>query len=180
MRENRIGLWIVAGMAAMVIAGCAQPPLEDKNAADDARKTALTTQAEVYAAEAMSEARKLWDDAEAKMQSKAYPEAKAAYVSAKAAFEKAAGEVEAGKAAVVEENKAVLASVKESWKELGKLAGKKIKKLQADMKNSWEEDSKTIQDAVKKAEEDANPAEIKGALAEAKNLVEKWLGTFKK
>lgn len=180
MSRKMAGAWIMAGVLALAIAGCAKPPVAEKDAAQAARNTAITAQAEVYAMNAMNEAKKVWDDAEAKMQNKAYQEAQAGYVAAKAAFEKAAGEVEAGKNAIVTENKALLGSLEKSWSDLGRAASKKIKKLSADMKNGWETDSKQIQEVIKKAKENANPAEVKGALAEAKTLAEKWLGNFKK
>jgi hypothetical protein len=180
MQSKRVGVWVMAGVLALVMAGCAKPPLQEQKAAQDARNAAISSQAEIYAGQAMDAAKKAWDDAEAKMQQKVYTEAQAAYIAAKTGFEKAAGEVEAGKNAIMEENKAAVKSVEQGWTDLKKLASKKRKKLQAGMKNSWEADSKIVQEAMKKAKEGADPAEIKNALAEAKNLVEKWLDIFKK
>ena len=174
------GALLLAGTLAVALSGCAKPPAEEKQAAESSMNSAITAQAEVYATAAMTEAKKLWDDAEAKMQHRAYKDAKIAYTAAKAGFDVAIGQVEAGKKAMAEENQTMGKSVEASWNELSKMAGSKVKKLEATVKPAWETDSKAIQDALAKAKDVANPAEAKKALADAKTLMDKWMQTFKK
>jgi hypothetical protein len=178
---KRWGMWVLAGTLALALAGCAKPPVEEKQAAEAAMNSALTAQAEVYAAGAVTEAKKLWDDAEAKMQDRAYQEAKMAYTAARASYDVAVGQVEAGKKAMGEENSAAGKVLEASWNELSQLVGKKVAKLEAALKPTWEAESKQIQDALAKAKDaNAAPSEVKKDLDNAKALVEKWLATFKK
>jgi hypothetical protein len=175
------GLWVMVGLLAVAVAGCAKPPLEEQKAAQAAKDAATSAQAEMYAVNTMNEAMTAWNQAETKMQGKAYQEAKDAYVLAKTTFEKAAGEVEAGKKAVMDENQTVLKALEQSWAELDKLAKKAIKKMKADMKTGWAADSQLITAAVKAAKDVAtDPAAVKKSLAEANQLVEKWLASLKK
>jgi hypothetical protein len=153
----------------------------EKQAAETSMNSALTAQAEVYAAGTMTEAKKLWDDAEAKMKDRAYKEAQMAYTAAKASFDVAVGQVEAGKKAMSDENQAAAKAVEASWNELSKSSVKKIKKLEAALKTSWGTESTQIQSAVAKAKDtNAKPVEVKKALDDAKALIEKWMGIFKK
>jgi uncharacterized lipoprotein YehR (DUF1307 family) len=176
-----LGMLLLAGTMIMAMVGCAKPPVEEKQAAEAAKNNALTAQAEVYAAGAVTEAQKLWDDAEAKMKNRAYKEAKLAYTAAKASYDVAVGQVDAGKKAMVAENDAAAKAVEASWNELSKSSVKKVKNLEAALKPTWEAESKKIQDALAKAKDtNAKPADVKQALEEAKTLVEKWLGIFKK
>jgi len=172
---------LLAGTLVVAMSGCAKPPVEEKKAAESAKANALTAQAEVYATGSLNEAQKLWDDAEAKMKNRAYKEAQLAYTAAKASFDVAVGQVEAGKKAMIAENQAAAKAVEASWAEVTKESVKKVKKMEAALKPAWASESKQIQDALAKAKDtNAAPADVKKALDEAKTLVEKWLGIFKK
>lgn len=174
-------LGVLAGILALLIAGCVKPPVAEKTAAETAKNSAVAAQAETYAVAAMAEAMKLWDNAEVKMKARAYDDAKAGYLAAKAAFDLATGQVEAGKKAISEENQAALKLVEQSWAEVSKLSVKKVAKLETALKAQWDADSKAVPAALQKAKDAAaNPAEVKKALADAKALLDKWMEKFKK
>ncbi len=175
------GLWVMAGVAALMIAGCAKPPVAEQQAAQAAKDAATAIKAEDYAASTWNEALRLWNDAETKMQQKAYTEAKTAYETTQAAFVKAASEVEAGKQAVSDENAKAVKVLEKGWAGLSQAAKRRVKRLQGIAKTTWETDSKIITEALKKAKDVAtDPAELKKMLAEANQLAEKWLAAFKK
>jgi len=88
---------LLAGMLAAALSGCAKPPVAEKQAAEDFMNSALTAQSRSVCRRHQTEAKKLWDDAEAKMKDRAYKEAQMAYTAAKASFDVAVGQVEAGK-----------------------------------------------------------------------------------
>jgi hypothetical protein len=181
MRKMKVpGLWVMVGMLALLVSSCAKPPIEEKNAAQAAKDTAIAAEAEMYASAVLGEAQKVWDDAEAKMQSKAYKEAKAGYLAAKDAFEKAAAEVENAKKVLAEENQAVLKAVEKSWAELSKLMSKKVKKMKTAMKKEWTATSKKIQEMIKAAKAETNPLAMKKKLEEAKSTIEKTKAKVKK
>jgi hypothetical protein len=166
---------------ALLVAGCAKPPVAEQKAAQSAKDTAVTAQAEAYAAKTMDDAKQAWDKAEAGMQKKSYTEAKAAYVLATTTFEKAVAEVAAGKAAVIAENQAALKNLEGDWKTLNTASKKEAKKLKGAEKQSWQADAKVITAALKKAKNAAvDPAELKQDLTRANQLVEKWLTSWKK
>lgn len=176
-----VGMWIMAGTVAFSVAGCAKPPIAEKNAAEAVKAAALGQKADVYAADEMNNAVAQMTDAENKMQAKAYKQAKEAYVAAKAAFETALNGVESGKQKLLEENQAALTAVEKTAADLAKQSKKKMAKAKAELKKEWAADSKMIAEFIKKAKDKtAGPAEVKQALTDAKNLAEKWLANFKK
>jgi hypothetical protein len=170
----------MAGILAMLVAGCAKPPVEEQKAAKAAKEAASLAQAEVYAVASMNEAVKKWEDAEAKLQQQSYTAAKEAYGAATIAFQKAIDEVEVGKQAVKTENATAVATLEKGWAGLDKTIQKRLKKLRGIARTTWETDSKLIVETLGKAKDAAtDPAELKKSLEEANKLVEKWLSSVK-
>ncbi|MEW6517233.1 MAG: hypothetical protein AB1439_10065 [candidate division FCPU426 bacterium] len=176
--------WVVGTMAVLgllVAAGCAQPPEQEKGAAQTAMQAALQGGAETYAMAAWNEAKTKWDAAEQQMQQKVYAQAKVAYLEAKAAFDSSLGQVEAGKQSMIAANQTALAEMEKSWSEATALSKKAMKKMSVELKQAWTAESKMVDDALKTAKDNlAAPAEIKQKLDEVKALVDKWLGELKK
>ncbi len=174
-----VGLVLAGGLLGAV--GCAKPPVDARNEAEAAMNHAVAAQAETYAAEAMNEAMKLWEAAEMKMMKKTYKEAKAAYATAKLGFEMAAGQVEAGKRAIIEENAAALTLVEKSLAELMTVAANKKPPLNAEVQKTWDVEKQKLDSILKQVKESkVTPSDIKKALVDAKAMIEKWLAEFKK
>ena len=181
MKYGRLfGVIFVVLTLLLVLAGCAKPPEEEKQAAKGAMDAAVKAGADKYAAAELGAAKKVWDTAESQMNEKKYKEAKQAYIDAKAAFEKAGAAVQAGKKAASDQAMAVLASIEEAWKKLEATAAKMAKQMK-DKKAAWEADAKALTDGLAKAKEAiaADPAGAKAKLDEMKATVDKWENTFK-
>jgi hypothetical protein len=181
MKHGRLfGLIFVVLALLLVLAGCAKPPEEEKQAAKGAMDTAVSAGADKYAATDLGAAKKVWDTAESQMNEKKYKEAKQSYIDAKAAFEKAGAAVQAGKKAASDQASAALASAEEAWKNLEAIAAKMAKQMK-DKKDAWVADAKAFTDGLAKAKETiaADPAGVKAKLDELKALVDKWDNTFK-
>jgi len=181
MKHGRLfGLIFVVLALLLVLAGCAKPPEEEKQAAKGAMDTAISAGADKYAAADLGAAKKVWDTAEAQMNEKKYKEAKQSYIDAKAAFEKAGAAVQAGKKAASDQANAVLASIEEAWKKSEATASKMAKQMKA-KKDAWVADAKAFTDGLAKAKETiaAEPAAAKAKLDELKAMVDKWENTLK-
>ena len=119
MKNDRLfGLIFMVLALFVLLAGCAQPPEAEKQAAKGAMDAAISGGADKYAIADLDAAKKVWETAESQMKEKKYKEAKQSYIDAKAAFEKAGGAVEAGKKAASDQASAILASIEEAWKKL--------------------------------------------------------------
>ncbi len=181
MKHGRLfGLIFVVLAVLLVLAGCAKPPEEEKQAAKGAMDAAISAGADKYAAADLGAAKKVWDTAESQMNEKKYKEAKQSYIDAKAAFEKASAAVQAGKKAASDQANAALASIEGAWKELEATAQKMAKQMK-DKKDAWVADAKALTDGLAKAKETiaADPAGVKPKLDELKAMVDKWENTLK-
>jgi hypothetical protein len=177
--RSKASVWVLAALAALWIAGCAKPPLEEQKAAQAARDQAMASKAEQYAVSSMNAAVQAMTQAEEKMTQKAYAEAQTGFVAAKTAFEKAASEVEAGRQAMIAENQVALQTLDKGWADLQKAVKKRMKNMTKETKEFWNADTKVITAALEKAKDVAtDPAELKKALAEANQAVERWLAGF--
>ena len=182
MKNGRLFRLIFVVLALLlVLAGCAQPPEAEKQAAKGAMDAAVSGGADKYAVADLDAAKKVWETAESQMNEKKYQEAKQGYIDAKVAFEKAGGAAEAGKKAASDQAGAFLASIEEAWKRLEAEAQKMGKKMK-NKKGAWIADSKVVTDGLAKAKEmiAADPAGAKPKLDELKAMVDKWDNTLKK
>lgn len=182
MESRRIfRLTFVVSALLLVLAGCAQPPEAERQAAKGAMDTAISGGADKYAVADLEAAKKLWETAESQMNEKKYQEAKQSYINAKGAFEKAGSAVEAGKKAASDQASASLASIEESWEKLGAKA-KKMSKRMKNKKREWIADSKSFTDGVAKVKEmiAADPAVATPKLDELNGIVDKWDNILKK
>lgn len=179
--RRRFGLIFVGLALLLVLAGCAQPPEAEKQAAKGAMDAAVSGGADKYAVADLDAAKRVWGTAESQMNEKKYQEAKQSYIDAKAAFEKAGSAAEAGKKAASDQASAVLASIEEAWKDLEAKAQKMTKKMK-NKKGAWVADSKTVTDGLVKAKEmiASDPAGAKPKLDELQALVDKWENILKK
>ena len=181
MKHGRLfGLIFVVLALLLVLAGCAKPPEQEKQAAKGAMDAAISAGADKYAAADLGAAKKVWDTAESQMNEKKYKEAKQSYIDAKAAFEKAGAAVQAGKKAASDQAMAALASFEQAWKNLEATASKMAKQMK-DKKDAWVADAKAFANGTAKAKEmvAADPAGAKAKLDELKAMVDKWDNTFK-
>ena len=181
MKHGRLfGLIFVVLALLLVLAGCAKPPEQEKQAAKGAMDAAISAGADKYAAADLDAAKKVWDTAESQMNEKKYKEAKQSYIDAKAAFEKADAAVQAGKKAASDQANAALASIEQAWKNLEATASKMAKQMKA-KKDAWAADAKAFTDGLAKAKETiaADPAGAKPKLDELKAMVDKWENAFK-
>ncbi len=177
MRRRLILTGLITMFAlAVVLNGCAKPPLQEKSAASDAMSAAVTAGADKYALNDMGAAEKLLDQAEANMAQKKYTDAKKSYEDAKAAFEKAAAGVDAGKKAMIDQNNADLATIGKQWVDVTTAAKKLGKKMKAEDLKGINADGKVIADDLKAAKDsNANdPATALAKLNEVKSLIGKW------
>lgn len=173
--ERRYGLTFMVLALLLVLAGCAQPPEVEKQAAKGAMDAAVSGGADKYAVANLDAAKKLWETAESQMNEKKYKEAKQSYIEAKAGFEKAGAAVEAGKKAASDEANLVLTSTEAAWKKLEAKA-KKMAKQMKNKKGAWLADSKAFTEDLSKAKEMiiADPAGARPKLDELKAMVDKW------
>ena len=181
MKNGRLfGLIFVVLALLSALAGCAQPPEAEKQAAKGAMDAAVSRGADRYAVADLDAAKKVWDTAESQMNEKKYKEAKQSYIDAKAAFDKAGGAVEAGKKAASDQASAVLASIEEAWKKLEAKAKTMAKKMK-NKEGAWVADSKAFTDGLAKAKEmiATDPAGAKPQLDELKAMVDKWENILK-
>jgi len=178
---RRLGLIFVVLALFLVLAGCAQPPEAEKQAAKGAMDAAVSGGADKYAVADLDAAKKVWETAESQMNEKKYKEAKQSYIDAKAAFEKALGAVEAGEKAASGQASAVLASIEEGWKKLEAKAQMMAKQMK-NKKKAWVADSEAFTEGLAKAKEmiAADPAGAKPKLDELKGMVDKWDHILKK
>jgi len=178
---RRFGLIFVVLALLLVLAGCAQPPEAERQAAKGAMDAAVSGGADKYAVADLDAAKKVWETAESRMNEKKYKEAKQSYMEAKAAFEKAGGAAEAGKKAASDEASAVLGSIEAAWKKLEAKA-KTLAKRMKNRKGVWVADSKAFTAGLAKAKEmiAADPAGAKPKLEELKAMVDKWDNILKK
>ena len=178
---KRLGLIFVVLALLLGLAGCAQPPEAEKQAAKGAMDAAVSGGADKYAVAELDAATKVWETAESQMNGKKYKEAKQSYIDAKAAFEKALGAVEAEKKAASDQAGAVLASIEEAWKKLEAKAQTMAKQMK-NKKRAWVADSKAFAEGLAKAKEmiAADPAGAKPKLDELKGMVDKWDHILKK
>jgi hypothetical protein len=181
MKQGRvIGSISMVLVLLLALAGCAQPPEAEKQAAKAAMDAAVSAGADKYAVADLDAAKKVWATAESQMNEKKYTEAKQSYINAKAAFEKAGAAVPAGKKAFSDQASAVLASIEEGLKKLEATVTTKAKQMK-DKKEAWVSDFKAATEGLAKAKETiaADPAGAKGKLDELKALVDKWENIFK-
>jgi hypothetical protein len=173
--ERRYGLTFMVLALLLVLAGCAQPPEVEKQAAKGAMDAAVSGGADKYAVANLDAAKKLWETAESQMNEKKYKEAKQSYIEAKAGFEKAGAAVEAGKKAASDEANLILTSTEAAWKKLEAKA-KKMAKQMKNKKGAWLADSKAFTEDLSKAKEMiiADPAGARPKLDELKAMVDKW------
>jgi hypothetical protein len=163
------------------LAGCAQPPEAEKQAAKAAMDAAVSSGADKYAIADLDAAKKVWDKAESQMNEKKYKEAKQIYIDAKAAFEKAGGAAVAGKKAASDQASAVLASIEEAWHKLEAKAKTMAKKMK-NKQEAWIADSNAVTAGLVQAKEtiSTDPAGAKPKLDELKAMVNKWENIIKK
>lgn len=178
---RRLGLIFVVLALLLVLAGCAQPPEAEKQAAKGAMDAAVSGGADKYAIADLDAAKKVWETAESQMNEKKYKEAKQSYIDAKAAFEKALGAVEVGKKAASDQASAVLASIEEAWTKLEAKAQTMAKQMK-NKKRAWVADSKAFAEGLAKAKEmiAADPVGAKPKMDELKGMVDKWDHILKK
>ena len=172
---RRFGLIFVVLALLLVLAGCAQPPEAERQAAKGAMDAAVSGGADKYAVADLDAAKKVWETAESQMNEKKYKEAKQSYIEAKAAYEKAGGAAAVGKKAASDEASAVLASIEAAWKKLGAKT-KTMAKQMKNKKGAWVADSQAFRKGLVKAREmiAADPAGAKPKLDELKAMVDKW------
>ncbi len=176
MKKGRLsGLIFVVLALLMVLAGCAQPPEAERQAAKGAMDAAISGGAEKYAGAELDAAKKVWDTAESQMKEKKYKEAKQSYIEAKTAFEKAGAAIEAGKKAVADQASAALASIEADWKKLEARA-KKLSKQMKNKRGAWIADSRAVREGLTKTKEiiAADPAAANPKIDELKAMVDKW------
>ncbi len=178
---TRSGFIFVILALLLVLAGCAQPPEADRQAAKGAMDAAVSGGADKYAVSDLDAAKKIWETAESQMNEKKYKEARQSYIEAKAAFEKAGGAVAAGKKAASDEAGTVLASIEAAWKKL-EAKTKTMAKQMKNKKGDWVADSQAFTEGLAKAKEmiAADPAGAKPKLDELKAMVDKWDDILKK
>lgn len=178
---RRLGFIFVVLALLLLLAGCAQPPEAEKQAAKGAMDAAVSGGADKYAVADLDAAKKIWETAESQMNEKKYKEAKQSYIDAKVAFEKALGAVEAGKKTASDQASAVLASIEEAWEKLEAKAQTMAKQMK-NKKRAWVADSKAFAEGLAKAKEmiAADPAGAKPKLDELKGMVDKWDHILKK
>ncbi len=178
MKHVRLSISVLVVLAlVMVLGSCAKPPEAEKQAAKSAMDSAISAGVDKYASDSLDAARKIWNTAESQMKEKKYEEAKKSYIDATTAFKKAT--MEAGKKAAAEQANAVLATLKESWKNV-EVAAKKIGKKLKD-KETWKTDAKAISEGLERAKEmiATNPSQAKDKLDDLKIMVMKWENTLK-
>ncbi len=176
MKKGRLsGLIFVVLALLMVLAGCAQPPEAERQAAKGAMDAAISGGAEKYAGAELDAAKKVWDTAESQMKEKKYKEAKQSYIEAKTAFEKAGAAIEAGKKAVADQASAALVSIEADWKKLEARA-KKLSKQMKNKRGAWIADSRVVREGLTKTKEiiAADPAAANPKIDELKAMVDKW------
>jgi hypothetical protein len=178
MKHVRLSVSLLVVLAlTLAFIGCAKPPETEKQAAKAAMDAAISAGADKYVTAGLDAAKKIWDTAESQMKEKKYEEAKKSYIDATVAFKKAA--MEAREKAAADQANAALATVEESWKNVG-ATGKKVEKKLKD-KEAWTTDAKAISEGLGKAKEmiATNPSEAKAKLDELKTMVDKWENAFK-
>lgn len=181
MKRFRLSVSLMMVLALfLVFIGCSKPPEAEQKAAKTAMDTAVTAGAAKYAAADLDAANQIWGAAEAQVKEKKYKEAKQGYIDAKAAFEKAAGAVEMGKKAAMEEATAAVAAMAEAWNGV-EAAAKKVEKKMKDQKDAWTADAKAFGDNLKAAQEmiATEPAVAKAKAGELKAVIDKWEATIK-
>jgi hypothetical protein len=154
---------------------CSKPPVEEKKAAEEAMKAAITAGAEKYSVDDFSSASNVLDEAKAKFTEKKYNESKELYVKAKPMFEKAIQGVDAGKTKMIDENTAMVKDSQKKWKGLqAKVRSKK--NMKADMKKQWAGDVKLVNEsfasAVKSGETD--PITCRQEILKIDSIISKW------
>ena len=182
MKHGRLfGVIFVVMVLFLVLAGCAKPPEEEKQAAKGAMDAAVSGGADKYAVAELDAGKKVWETAESQMNEKKYKEAKQSYIEAKAAFEKAGDAAEAGKKAASDKASAVLASIGAAWKKL-EAKTKTLAKQMKNKKGAWIADSQAFTKGLAQAKEmiAADPAGAKPKLDELKAMVDKWDNVLKK
>ena len=179
MKQVRLLSVLMVLALVVVVVGCSKPPEAEQKAAKTAMDAAMSAGADKYATADLGAAKKAWDTAESQVKDKKYKEAKDGYIAAKAAFEKAAGGVEAGKKAVVDQVNADLAALEGAWMNLDATAKKMEKKIKD--KDAWTNDAKAITEGLAKAKEMAasDPAGAKAKMDEVKGMMDKWDSAFK-
>ncbi len=183
MKKTATGCFRIGAILLILgtLVGCAKPPYEAQKAAEAAMEAGMTAQADVYSASVWNEAKNMMDSAEAKMKKNAYAAAGAAFIAAKDKFVIAIGQVETSKKAMTEDNADVLKGVEELLAELNPLAAAKTGKLDGEQKKTWDAESALMREAIENAKNSSlTPPEARKFIDEARFLVEKWLGIFKK
>jgi hypothetical protein len=104
--------FLLAFVALVVLASCSEPPRKEIEAADRAYKAALNAQAEIYAKEELSSARKALERAQAEIREERYKEAREAALLARARAEAALRAAEENKAKVKYQAEKGLAELK--------------------------------------------------------------------
>jgi hypothetical protein len=162
-----------------VFFGCARPPDAEKSAAQAAMDAAIAAGADRYAGGDFDSAKGRWDTAESQMANKKYKEAKQSYIDAKSTFSMAAGNVQAGKAAIEVVN-AALPALMNDWKKL-EAAARKVEKKMTDKQEEWVADQKAFTEGVEAAKDliTKDPVRAKDKTDELKSIVDKWDAGFK-
>jgi hypothetical protein len=180
MERNKYLVSVMAVLAlAFVFVGCAKPPDAEKSAAQAAMDAAIAAGADKYAGGDFDSAKGRWDTAESQMANKKYKEAKQSYMDTKATFERAAGNVQAGKAAIETVN-AALPALKNAWKKLEATAGKVGKKM-TDKQEDWSADQKEFTEGLEAAKDllAKDPVRARDKTDELKSIIDKWDASFK-
>lgn len=180
MKKFILNYFVITISLTFIFTGCTKPPEAEKKAAIDAMAKAVAEGSEKYSAVDFNEAKNLFNNAESKMKSKTYDEAKKLYLDSRAAYNRAIDNVEQGKKAMLEENKRLIGSYNMRLKELQKSAKKYLYKMKANLKKEWNEASKNTTETLKKIKENnaADPAESRSKLDELKDMLDKWETKF--
>jgi hypothetical protein len=169
-------LTILAIFSVLLMAiACSKPPVEEKKAAEEALKTAITTGADKYSVEDFNSASNVFNEANAKFAEKKNSDSKELYIKAKSMYEKAAQGIEDGKAKMKEENAAMIKESQKKWKELQ--AKVRVKKnMKADAKKQWTNDIKLVNESFASAgkSNEADPITCRQALSKIDSIINKW------
>jgi len=144
--------------------------------------TAVSSDAEKYAAADLNAAKKIWETAEARMKEEKYIEAKQSYVAARAAFDKATAAVEEGKKMSTAEANEAVANLEKAWENLNVIARNAKNKIKdKEMRNDWAAFTKTFTEDIKATRQKivTDPAGAKANIDELMSIIERWDAAFK-
>ena len=176
----------------LVVAGCAEPPTQELDAAKAALDAAKAAEAEIYAADTYRSATTAMNDANAKVEQKDYEGAKASAIQAKQVAERAKSEADTNKRQIRDEAQALINRVSPSLADArtshgtaprGKGADEDLDQLNADLNQAESNlndargnlSSGKYKDALAQARSsESKVAQIQGSVQTANQKIEAW------